>query len=91
LPGGVMEATMRLLAVALAALLVMPSAAYAQTANCKAQATEKNLAGAALSSFMKKCQSNAQKACDASAADQKLSGAAKSSYTKKCVADAVGT
>jgi hypothetical protein len=86
-----MEETMRLLAIALVGLLVMSMAAFAQTATCKAQAAEKALAGAALSSFMKKCQSDARKACDTSAADQKLSGAAKNSYTKKCVTDAVGT
>jgi hypothetical protein len=59
-------------------------------ATCKSQATDKKLAGAALSSFMKKCETDTQAACDASAADKKLSGAAKTSFTKKCVADAVG-
>jgi hypothetical protein len=59
-------------------------------ATCKSQATDKKLAGAALSSFMKKCETDTQAACDASAVDKKLSGAAKTSFTKKCVADAVG-
>ncbi|TXL70847.1 hypothetical protein FHP25_32520 [Vineibacter terrae] len=59
-------------------------------ATCKAQAADKKLAGAALNSFMKKCQDDASKACDASAADKKLAGAAKTSFTKKCVTDAVG-
>ena len=66
------------------------SSAYAQGPSCKAQATEKKLAGAALNSFMKKCETDAQKACDVSAADRKLAGAAKASFTKKCVTDAVG-
>jgi hypothetical protein len=66
------------------------SGAFAQNASCKAQATEKRLAGAALNSFMKKCQTDAQKACDTSAAEKKLNGAAKTSFTKKCVTDAVG-
>jgi hypothetical protein len=44
-----------------------------------------------MTSFMKKCQSDAAKTCDATAADKKLAGAAKSSFTKKCVSDAVGT
>jgi hypothetical protein len=57
---------------------------------CKSQATDKKLAGAAMTSFMKKCQSDAAKTCDASAKDQKLNGAAKTSFTKKCVTDAVG-
>jgi len=64
--------------------------AYAQAPTCKAQAGEKKLAGAALNSFMKKCESDAQKACDTSAAGKKLAGAAKASFTKKCVTDAVG-
>lgn len=70
-----------------------PSAtpAPAASGNCKAQATEKKLAGAALNSFMKKCQTDASKACDTQAADKKLAGAAKSSFTKKCVNDAVGS
>jgi hypothetical protein len=66
------------------------SGAFAQNTTCKAQASEKKLAGAALNSFMKKCQSDAQKTCDTSAADKKLAGAAKTSFTKKCVTDAVG-
>jgi hypothetical protein len=49
------------------------------------------LAGAALSSFMKKCETDAQAVCDASATDKKLNGAAKTSFTKKCVTDAVGS
>ena len=69
---------------------------HAQTAtpeakpSCKAQATDKKLAGAALSSFMKKCETDAAAACDTTATDKKLAGAAKVSFTKKCVTDAVG-
>jgi hypothetical protein len=32
--------------------------------SCKAQASDKKLAGAALSSFMKKCETDATTACD---------------------------
>jgi hypothetical protein len=64
--------------------------AFAQNPSCKSQASEKRLAGAALNSFMKKCETDAQKACNTSAADKKLAGAAKASFTKKCVTDAVG-
>ena len=74
-----------------AALCLAAGAAQAQTASCKANATEKKLAGAALASFMKKCETDAKKACDASAAEKKLAGAAKTSFTKKCVTDAVGS
>ena len=52
---------------------------------------EKKLSGAALTSFSKKCEKDAETTCDGSAKDKKLAGAAKSSFTKKCVSDAVGT
>ena len=59
--------------------------------SCKVEAGSKKLAGAAMTSFMKKCQTDATAACDKSAAEKKLSGAAKTSFTKKCVGDAVGS
>jgi hypothetical protein len=65
--------------------------AAAQSTTCKAQATDKKLAGAAMTSFMKKCEKDSAAACDTAAADKKLAGAAKTSFTKKCVKDAVGT
>ena len=51
------------------------------------------LAGAAKTSFLKKCNADsagaspAAAACDKAAAEKKLAGAAKNSFTKKCVAD----
>jgi hypothetical protein len=78
---------MKKLAIALA-LTVLSSAAYADS--CKATSAEKKLAGAAQTSFLKKCESDAKKSCDAAAAEKKLNGAAKTSFTKKCVTDAVG-
>ena len=57
---------------------------------CKDRATEKNLAGAAMTSFMKKCESDAAASCDKAAGDKKLSGAAKTNFTTKCVKDASG-
>ena len=65
-------------------------AAFAADESCMSQATSKHLAGAAMQSFMTKCQRDAQSACNASATDKKLSGAAKTSFTKKCLSDAVG-
>ena len=77
--------------VLVAALSVaLATAAHAQAGNCKAAAAEKKLAGAALTSFMKKCESDARSACNVSASEKKLSGAAKSSFTTKCVRDKVG-
>lgn len=78
-------------AIALAAVFCLAAgAAFAQGATCKVQASDKKLAGAALNSFMKKCETDAQKACDTQAAGKKLAGAAKASFTKKCIGDAVG-
>ena len=78
-------------------LCALAGSTHAQTAtpeakpSCKAQATDKKLAGAALTSFMKKCETDAAATCDSAATDKKLAGAAKTSFTKKCVADAVGS
>jgi hypothetical protein len=44
-----------------------------------------------MTSFIKKCEKDAEGVCDAAAKDKKLAGAAKSSFTKKCLSDAVGT
>jgi hypothetical protein len=70
-------------------LLGAPTLAFADS-SCVAQATEKKLAGAAKTSFLKKCETDAAAACDSQAADKKLAGAAKTSFTKKCVKDASG-
>jgi hypothetical protein len=78
---------------ALAAVAIVTATApatFAQTGSCKAVAAEKKLAGAALNSYMKKCESDAEAACNASAAEKKLAGAAKTSFTTKCVRDKVG-
>jgi len=77
-----------LLAAVVAAL---SSAAYADPPKCKSGAAEKQLAGAALTSFMKKCQRDATASCEAESKEKKLAGAAKTSHMKKCVQDAMGT
>ena len=59
-------------------------------ATCKSDATDKKLAGAALNSSMKKCESDAKAKCEADSAAKKLAGAAKTSHNKKCTEDAVG-
>ena len=63
--------------IALALVVVaFASSAFAQTASpdpkptCKSQATDKKLAGAALTSFMKKCETDAGTACDTATARQ---------------------
>ncbi len=75
--------------VTLSVAPMLGGAAWADSSSCKAQATSKKLAGAAQTSFMKKCTTDATTTCDATAASKKLAGAAKTSFTKKCVNDAV--
>jgi len=88
-------------------LLVLGSLSFAahaaDAATCAAQAAEKKLAGAAKTSFLKKCEGGAKAAdataaaaseppaktaCESQAADKKLSGAARTSFLKKCKASA---
>jgi len=62
-------------------------------ASCETQAADKKLAGAAKTSFVKKCTADEAKGtaaatCETQAADKKLAGAAKTSFVKKCTADA---
>jgi len=84
-----------LITLALATLGLFAGSAFAANADCEAKATEKKLAGAAKTSFVKKCEKDAGEAagaaspaCEKSAADKKLAGAAKTSHIKKCMADA---
>jgi hypothetical protein len=72
------------------ALAICFSAAPA-FASCKSEAADKKLAGAALASFMTKCEKDAAAACEADSTKQKLSGAAKVSHVTKCVAEKVGS
>ena len=77
--------------IAMCAVLSLYAAnALAAGPSCKEAASDKKLAGAAMTSFMTKCKKDAATSCDATASDKKLNGAAKTSFTKKCVADAVG-
>ncbi len=76
--------------IVLAATFALVSGA-AMADSCKMEAGAKKLAGAAQTSFMKKCEKDAQATCDSQAAEKKLAGAAKNSFTKKCVKDAVGS
>jgi hypothetical protein len=75
--------------------LLASTTAFAVTPSCEAQATDKKLAGAAKTSFLKKCEKDASeaanKACTDQATEKKLAGAAKTSFVKKCVKDTMGT
>ncbi len=96
-------ATLALFAVAAqlpaAAQTKAPEAkAAAAGGSCEDKAVDKNgkkLAGAAKTSFLKKCEADAKPAssCEDKAVDKngkKLAGAAKTSFLKKCEADAKG-
>ncbi len=79
---------MKHLLLALAGTLLLTGTAFADT--CAKQAADKKLAGAALTSFMTKCEKDASAACEKTSAEKKLAGAAKTSFETKCKADAVG-
>ena len=74
--------------LSLLCLLVTPSLAADDT--CDVRAKDKKLAGAALTSFMTKCEKDSKASCDATAKAKNLHGAAETSFTTKCVKDAVG-
>jgi hypothetical protein len=83
-----------LITACLMAMSLLAGQAHAANASCEATAKEKKLAGAAMTSFMKKCEKDAggataaaSPACEKSATEKKLAGAAKTSYMKKCTAD----
>ena len=64
---------------------------------CEASSKEKKLAGAAKTSFEKKCvadavggEMSAKATCEAASKEKKLSGAAKTSFETKCIKDATG-
>jgi hypothetical protein len=76
------ETTMRTIALVFASFCFVTAAVADDS--CKVQATGKNLHGAALTSFAKKC-------CKDQAAAQKLHGAAETSFTKKCLSDATAS
>ena len=82
-----------LVTIALATFSLFATHAFAADAACEAKAVDKNgkaLAGAAKTSFMKKCEGGAASSCEAKAVDKNgkaLAGATKSSSIKKCEAD----
>lgn len=78
---------MRILVTAAVTFLFAAGSAFADT--CADRAAEKKLAGAAMSSFMKKCEKDesAISACETRASEKKLAGAARSAFMRKCVED----
>lgn len=76
--GAVMALVLGWVAAAVWAADEVPSA-------CEAAAQERKLAGAAKTSFVKRCQQEAQARCEAQAGEKKLSGAARTSFLTKCI------
>ena len=74
----------------LAACISLALAGSATAMTCKEDTTTKKLAGAAATSHMKKCETEATAKCEADSNAKKLAGAARTSHMKKCVTDAVG-
>ena len=74
----------------IAASLCLFSGSALADPSCTTKAADKKLAGAALTSFMTKCEQDSAAACDADGKSQKLAGAALDSHMKKCIEDAVG-
>src|SRR6516165_46020 len=78
---------MKKIALAVAVCLLSSVSAFA---TCNSVAADKKLAGAALNTFMGKCEREASTICEAESKHKKLTGAAKASHMTKCVADAIG-
>jgi hypothetical protein len=75
----------RILVATVLATFALGSTAMAQSCETKAVGKDgKALAGAAKTSFMKKCKEDTCEAKAVSADGKKLSGAAKTSFMKKC-------
>ena len=81
---------MKQIATVLAVGFMLTGSALAADDTCDARAKDKKLAGAALTSFMTKCEKDSKAKCDADAKAKNLHGAAETSFTTKCVKDAVG-
>jgi hypothetical protein len=100
----IQEIQMKKFIIAVIATLFAANVAFAAdttaapaTPSCADKAAEKKLAGAAKTSFIKKCEKDAAAAttaaapatpsCADKAAEKKLAGAAKASFIKKCEKD----
>ena len=81
-----------LLPAVIAALALLSSQAFAANAQCDAQASEKKLAGAAKTSFMKTClsakkvtQQDKMKACNADPKAKASKGDERKAFMKECL------
>ena len=77
----------RIFVATVLATFALGTAAMAQDASCETKAVGKDgkaLAGAAKTSFMKKCMADSCEAKAVGSDGKKLAGAAKTSFMKKC-------
>ena len=84
-----------LMTALVSAITLMAGHAFAADGDCAAKAADKKLAGAAKTSFVKKCEKDAgmaaatpNEACVKASTEKKLAGAAKKSFMTKCEKDA---
>jgi len=77
------------LALVLGGLVISGTATADQT--CKAKATRQKLAGEALISFVKNCETDANMACAEQAVSKMLAGPASDRFIDKCATKATGT
>jgi hypothetical protein len=75
----------KLCMLALISLASLGYAAGTPDSACMTAAKDKKLSGAARTSFVKKCETDATAKCELSANEKKLAGAARTSNVKKCV------
>ena len=82
---------MKRLALALILCGLVVSGTAAAVLTCKAKATWKKLAGEALVSFVKQCETDAYMECVKQADDKHLAGPAADPFINTCVVKAIGT
>ena len=78
-----MKGPMKIYAIIAGAFCLAATAALSED-SCEVQATGRNLHGAALTNFAKKC-------CKDQAAAQKLYGVVQMRFMRKCISDATGS
>lgn len=80
-----------LIAAVLLAVVTSPSIAATPSLECTRLADEKRLVGAAKSSYLRKCEADADGgvlgSCQRAAESKKLAGATRNGHIKRCLAD----
>lgn len=71
-------------------LFFLSIATQAQS-SCMSKASEKKLAGAAKTAYIKQCQKEARFQCENDELSKKLNGLEKQNHIKKCVKDSLGS